>query len=105
MIYGAITNPSVVDHGVRSEYQVRLGYKVNRQNIESNTSNITLQLEVRTINSKYYSYGFKQTSKIDGVTLNAKDFSVRQVNVWQVFGTRTFDVTHDENGEYKQTKN
>lgn len=105
MIYGAITNPTVVGHGVRTEYQVRLGYKVNSQNIESNTSNITLQLEARTINSSYYSYGFKQTSKIDGVTLSAKDFSVRQVNVWQVFGTRTFDVTHDENGEYKQTKN
>lgn len=104
MIYGAITNPSVVDHGVRSEYQVRLGYKVNSQDIESNTSNITLQLEVRSINSNYYSYGFQQTTTIDGINLSAKTFDMRPVNTWKVFGTRTFDVLHDENREYKATK-
>lgn len=104
MIYGEITNGSVVDHGVRKEYEVRLGYKLNNQDVEQNLSNITLQLEVRSINSNYYSYGFQQTTTIDGVKLSAKTFDMRPVNTWKVFGTRTFDVLHDENREYKATK-
>lgn len=104
MIYGAITNGIVVGHGTRKEYEVRLGYKINNQDVEQNISNITLQLEVRSINSNYYSYGFQQTTTIDGINLSAKTFDMRPVNTWKVFGTRTFDVLHDENREYKATK-
>ena len=104
MIYGEITNATVVGHGVRTEYQVRLGYKVNNQSIENNTSNITLQLETRSINSNYGTFGFQQTTTIDGVKLSSKTFDMRPANNWKVFGTRTFDVTHDNNGEYSQIK-
>ena len=104
MIYGEITYGTVVGHGVRQEYEVRAGYKVNSQDIASNTSNITLQLEVRSVNSNYNTIDFYQTSKIDGVKLSAKKFSTEQTNVWQVFGARTYDVTHNEDGEFKQTK-
>lgn len=85
-------------------YQVRLGYQVNSQDIEQNKSNITLQLEVRSVNSSYITYGYNQTTTIDGTTLSSKTFDFRNTNVWQIFGTRTFDVTHNADGTYSVEK-
>lgn len=102
--YGSVTNATVVGHGTRKEYEVRLGWQLNSQSIPNNTSNITLQLEVRSINSTYGTYGYKQTTTIDGTSLSSKSFDMRNTNVWQVFGTRTLDVKHNDNGTYSATK-
>ena len=86
-------------------YEVRLGFQLNSQNIENNISNITLQLEVRSTNSQYITYGYNQTTTIDGTALSAKTFDFRNTNVWQIFGTRTFNVTHNADGTYSVNKN
>ena len=45
MIYGSITNCSVVGHGVISAWQCRLGYQIISENTATNTRQIKLQLE------------------------------------------------------------
>lgn len=87
-----------------NKYQVRLGYQVESQSIENNTSTITLRLEVRSVDSAYYTYGFNQTTTIDGTALGAKTFDMRSTNIWQVFGERTITVLHNADGTYSVTK-
>ena len=102
--YGSVTNCKTYNGQTRSEYQCRLGYQVNSQDIASNTSNITLRLEVRSINSSYCTYGYNQTTTIDGTSLSAKSFDMRDTNTWQIFGTRTITVTHNNDGTYSASK-
>lgn len=97
-IYGSVTNCTVANGQTRSEYECRLGYKVNSQSIENNTSNITLRLEVRSINSAYKTYGYNQTTIIDGTSLSATSFDMRDTNTWQVFGERTITINHNADG-------
>lgn len=101
MIYGSITNCSVVGHGTRSEWQCRLGYQVISENTATNTRQIKLQLEARTINSSYTAIGNQLTPTIDGVTLNTigMNFSASNVNVWQVLGNRIITIVGAFNGE------
>lgn len=105
--YGTITYTKDSNGTISTAFQVRLGYQLNSQREEDGVgiSNITLQLEARSINSQYKTYGYNQTTTIDGTRLSAKTFDFRNTNVWQIFGSRTFDVTHDENGNYSITKN
>lgn len=108
-IYGTTTyakndSGNIIYYNTTPVYQVRLGYQVNSQDIEQNKSNITLQLEVRSVNSQYITYGYNQTTTIDGTTLSSKTFDFRSTNVWQIFGTRTFDVTHNADGTYSVEK-
>ena len=100
MIYGSITNCTVVGHGVRSEWECRLGYQIISENTATNTREIKLQLEARTIHSKYTAVGNQLTPTIDGVPLNpiGMNFSTSNVNVWQVLGTRTITITGAFNG-------
>lgn len=100
MIYGSITNCTVVGHGVRSEWECRLGYQIISENTATNTREIKLQLEARTIHSKYTAVGNQLTPTIDGVPLNTigMNFSTSNVNVWQVLGTRTITITGAFNG-------
>lgn len=98
MIYGNISNCNVVDKGTRSEYQVRFGYEILEEYVETNTRDVKLQLEVRTINADYTTFGYDQTSTIDGVQLEPTAFSVRNVNQWVVFGTRTIVIKGAFNG-------
>lgn len=100
MIYGNISNCTVVGHGTRSEYQTRLGYEVISENTETNSRQIKLQLEARTINSSYTTWGVSQTPTIDGVTLKSGTVNLRTANAWQVFGTRIITI----NGAYNGTK-
>lgn len=102
--YGSVTNCQVVKGTTRTEYECRLGYQLNYQSKENNTSNITLQLEVRSISSNYGTYGYYQTSTIDGTSLGSSKFDMRNTNTWQVFGTRTFNVSHGSDGKYSATK-
>lgn len=98
MIYGNISNCNVVDKGTRSEYQVRLGYEILKENVETNTREVKLQLEVRTINANYTTFGYDQTSTVDGVQLEPATFSVRNVNQWIIFGARTITIKGAFNG-------
>ena len=100
MIYGSITNCTVVGHGVRSEWECRLGYQIISEDTATNTREIKLQLEARTIHSKYTAVGNQLTPTIDGVPLNpiGMNFSASNVNVWQVLGTRTITITGAFNG-------
>lgn len=98
--YGTVTNATVVGHGVRKEYEVRLGWQLNSQSIENNSSNISLRLEVRSINSNYQTYGFYQTSTIGSQTFSAQKFDMRPSGEWKVFATRTYDVQHNNDGTY-----
>lgn len=102
--YGSVTKCKVGNGTTRNEYECRLGYQVNSQDIASNTSNVTLRLEVRSINSSYCTYGYNQTTKIDGTSLSAKTFDMRSTNTWQVFGTRTITITHNTDGSYSASK-
>ena len=104
--YAKDSNGNVIKYNNIGIYEVRLGYQLNSQREENGKgySNISLQLEVRSVNSSYQTYGYNQTTTIDGTSLSAKTFDFRQTNVWQVFGTRTFDVEHDSDGNYTATK-
>jgi hypothetical protein len=102
--YGKNDSGNIIYYNTTPVYQVRLGYQVNSQDIELNKSNITLQLEVRSVNSQYITYGYNQTTTIDGTTLGSKTFDFRSTNVWQIFGTRTFDVSHNADGTYSVEK-
>lgn len=100
MIYGNISNCNVVGKGERSEYQCRLGYEVLSENTSTNTRKLRLQLEARTINSNYKTYGMPQTTTIDGVKLDKQNVSVSSVNVWVVLGAIEIDIK----GAFKGTK-
>lgn len=108
--YGTISyakNPSgniIVDGNNKKVFEIRLGYQVNSQDIENNKSNISLQLEVRSVNSSYTTWGYSQTTTIDGTSLASKTFDFRSTNTWQIFGTRTFDVSHNADGTYSVEK-
>lgn len=103
-IYGNVAKCYVGNGTTNSAYECRLGYQVNNQNIENNTSSITLRLEVRSINSSYATYGYNQTSTIDGTVLSARVFDMRSTNTWQLFAQRTMTVSHNANGSYSATK-
>lgn len=104
-IYGSTAQCKVANGQTRDEYECRLGYQVNSQNIESNTSNITLRLEVRSTSKSYSTYGYNQTTKIDGTTLAAKSFDMRDTNTWKIFGERTITISHSSDGTYSASKN
>lgn len=103
--YGTITNAKGGNGQVITAYQIRLGYELQSQNIENNTSSIKLQLEVRSTSSTYKTFGYNQTTTIDGTSLEAKTFDMRNTNTWQIFGTRTITVNHASNGTYSANKN
>lgn len=102
--YAKDSNGTTIAYNGTNVYQIRLGYQVNSQDIENNTSNVSLQLEVRSINASYKTYGYNQTTTIDGTTYSAKTFDFRSTNTWQVFGTKTFDVSHNADGTYDVNK-
>ena len=84
---------------VSSFYQIQLLVKLNNQNVAANKSNVTLTLQVRSINATYATYGsVLQTSIIQGVTLTPASFDMRDTNVWQTFGVRTVDISHSSDG-------
>lgn len=102
--YGTTTKCKVANGQTRDEYECRLGYQVNSQSVSNNTSKVTLILQVRSIKSNYATYGHKQTTKIDGTSLSAKSFDMRDTNTWQTFGKRTITVTHKSDGSYSASK-
>lgn len=102
--YGTITHAKGRNGSTISQYDVRLGYELQSQDEETNTSIIKLQLEVRSTNSSYKTFGYNQTTTIDGTSLSADTFDMRNTNVWQIFGTRTITVNHDDDGEYSAEK-
>lgn len=102
--YGSVTNCKVANGQTRSEYECRFGYEVQSQSIANNTSSVKLRLQVRSINSSYKTYGYNQTTTIDGTALSAKEFDMRDTNTWQTFGERTITVTHNTNGTYSASK-
>lgn len=101
MIYGSITNCSVVGHGVRPEWECRLGYQVISEDTATNTRKVLLQLEARSINRKYYATGYLLTPTIDGQPLNpiGMNFSQANTNIWQVLGNRIITIVGAFNGE------
>lgn len=92
MIYGNISNCKVYNGQTRSEYQCRLGYEVLSEDTAKNQRRVKLQLEVRSISSNYSTYGYNQTSIIDGYQLAAASFDTRNTNAWQIFGTREITI-------------
>lgn len=102
--YGDVTNCKVANGQTRSEYQCRLGYELQSQSIENNTSTFKLRLEVRSINSSYNTWGKNQTTKIEDTTLSSKSFDMRSTNTWQTFGEITVTRSHNNEGKYAVTK-
>lgn len=100
MIYGNTTYATLTGGTTQDAYQVRLGYEIVSEDIANNSRQVKLQLEVRSIKSSYYSYGFTQTTTIDGTSLGSKVFDMRSTNTWQIFGTRTITIE----GAYSETK-
>ena len=82
--FGDVTNCKVANGQTRSEYQCRLGYEVNSQSIENNTSSVTLLLQARSINSSYATKGDGQTPTIDGMTLSKRIIDMSNTNEWQL---------------------
>ena len=102
--YGSVTKCKVGNGTTRNEYECRFGYEVQSQSIANNTSSVKLRLQVRSISSTYKTYGYNQTSTIDGTKLSAASFDMRDTNTWQTFGERTITVTHNTNGTYSASK-
>ena len=102
--YGDTTKCQVANGTTRNEYEARLAVKLNSQSIENNNSSITLKLQVRSISSTYKTYGYNQTTKIDGTSLSAKSFDMRETNTWQDFGERTITISHEADGSKSATK-
>lgn len=100
MIYGNITKCYTVGHGQRNEWECRLGYQVVSENTETNTREILLQLEARSINRDYSAVGYLLTPTIDGETLNPipMNFSQANTNIWQVLGTKVVKIVGAYNG-------
>lgn len=100
MIYGNITKCYTVGHGQRNEWECRLGYQVVSENTETNTREILLQLEARSISTKYLAVGYLLTPTIDGETLNPipMNFSQANTNIWQVLGTKVVKIVGAYNG-------
>lgn len=88
-----------LNNGTTDKYETRIRYKVNSQSTANNNTSITVQLQCRSVNSSYKTYGYKQTSKIQGTSLSASSFDMRSTNTWQTFGERTFKVSHNSNGK------
>ena len=95
MIYGDITKCSVVGHGEISAYQCRMGYQVISADANTNTRQIKLQLEARTIDSRYTTTGYQLYPVIDETPLTTigMNFSKNNVNVWQVLGSKLITIT------------
>ena len=100
MIYGDITNCSVVGHGEITAYECRFGYQVISANTETNTREVLLQLEARTVNSRYATTGWQLTPVIDGeeVAPIGMNFTKANVNNWQVLGSRIITIVGAFNG-------
>ena len=105
-IYGSVTNCKVRNGQTRTEYECRLGYQLNSQSIENNTSNVTLRLECRSISSSYTTKGSTGlTSVIDGTTVKSNAaVDMSKTNTWQNFGERTITITHNADGTYSADK-
>ena len=103
--YAKDPNGTVISYNSTKVYEIRLGYAYDTdQNITENKTSVKLQLEVRSVNSQYKTYGYNQTTTIDGTTYGAKTFDFRSTNTWQIFGTKTFEVTHNDDGTYSVSK-
>ena len=87
-------------------YECRIGYQVNSQSIEKNTSNVTLRLQVRSkASSSSRTYGYKQTTKIDGSSLGSKTMpDMRNSTAWKTFGERTITISHNSDGSCSTSK-
>lgn len=104
--YGDITKCKVRNGQTRNEYECRIGYQVNSQDITNNTSNVTLALECRSISSSYTTKGSSGlTSVIDGTTVKSNAaVDMSHTNVWQDFGTRTITIAHNADGTCSVSK-
>lgn len=102
--FGDVTNCKVANGQTRSEYQCRLGYEVNSQSIENNTSSVTLLLQARSINSSYKTKGNGQTPTIDGMTLSKRTIDMSNTNEWQDLGSRTITISHNADGSCSVNK-
>lgn len=104
--YGSVTNCKVRNGQTRTEYQCRLGYEVQSQSIENNTSTVKLRLECRSISSSYTTKGSSGlTSIIDGSTVKSNAaVDMSSTNTWQNFGERTITITHNADGTYSANK-
>jgi len=105
-IYGNNGVVRLGNGGTTSYYQCRVGYEpvAGSEDIGLNTSQFKLRMEVRSVNSSYQTFGYNQTTTLDGVSLSPQSFDMRNTNVWQLFGERTITVTHDTYGKYSQEK-
>jgi len=105
-IYGNNGIVRLGNGGTTSYYQCRVGYEpvAGSEDIGLNTSQFRLRMEARSVNSSYQTFGYNQTTTLDGVSLSPQTFDMRNTNVWQLFGERTITVTHDQYGKYSQEK-
>ena len=87
-------------------YECQLGYQVNSQDIANNKSNITLRLEVRSkASSGTRTYGYNQTTIIDGTSLGAKTMpDMRNSTAWKLFGEMNLTITHNPDGTFSSNK-
>lgn len=91
----------IYNNTLTNVYETRIRYKLNSQDIAEKTSNVTIQLQCRSVNSSWKTYGYTQVSTIMGITLSGKVFDMRNTNVWQIFGEQTLDLKHNEDGTLK----
>lgn len=97
--YGNVKNCS------SNYYECRLGYELNSQSIENNNSSVTLRLQVRSkTSSSIRSYGYKQTTKIEGSSLGSKTMpDMRNSTAWKTFGERTITIWHNSDGSFSDS--
>lgn len=93
----------VYNNTLTNVYETRIRYKLNSQDIADKSSNVTIQLQCRSINSSWRTYGYTQVPTIMGIALSGKTFDMRNTNVWQTFGEQTLDLKHNDDGTLKTT--
>jgi len=86
------------DSYASGKYETRLGYTITPNN-EKNQSTIYTELQVRSNNVEYWTESSDTPAYINGVQVHDGYFYFGGSTNWQVLGSRTWTVSHDDDGK------
>lgn len=81
-------------------YKARLGWELVNQSVENNSSTFNVRLQVKPTSDSYGTWGFSQTTTINGQTLASAKFNIYEGNggTWYTFNTTTVTIAHNSEG-------
>ena len=95
------TSGTIYGAKVKSWY-LKIDWERTEVSIENNQSTIKASLYVYNNNTAYNNYANEAYYTIDGTKTYAK-FSFPSTKAWRLLGTKTFTITHDNDGSKKYT--